>query len=719
MERFSKRILLLVLGSILSLAGKTCGQVPDVFAPENQAKAVQKQTSSLEKFSSLPNLKLVGGSGAKSVPFENRIDLAFSVSPLKVERGQIVTVTVLGKLRPGFHTYPMTKRAAGDAQTDSMLSRFVYLSIPGMQPLQPIREEPKPEFRLEEGVGTLLVYNKEFTWSQDLLVLPNSESGPRKLEIGLKMTVCDKDCVLGQPRFEKLIDVVSKPALVLDEEIQKRLAAKEPPLEIIPVPDVPEAPVTPTAPVTLMALIPLSMGYAFLMLCTPCVFPMVPITVSIFLKQSAKEHHNALLTAAVYAVTIILMLTVSVLILGGLVVWLANNVWMNLGLGVLMVYFALSLFGMYEIELPRGLARFTNANEERGGYAGIIFMALTFTITSFTCTGPFLGPLLAGAKEAQLTLVYSATFASPFFFLALFPSLSRKLPKSGGWLNAVKVVMGFVEIALALKFLANSDLAFNPGRPALFNYETVLCAYIALSLACGLYLLGIFRLPHDSPVESLSVPRMLLASIFMGFAVYIAPALWRVTPQGIIGDGLVAFLPLDTKIQSGELHWYRDYQAAWEVAVKEHKLIFIDFTGQNCVNCRYNEKKVFPLSAVQQELKQYVLVQLYTDYVPDPGFTRSQAEGSAAKNMELQLETYQDIANPFYAIIRPDKSAGPFAEAEGKRKLVGARTSWTRKGQISESGVPDFVTFLSAPLRSATVASGGNNTEPPLRVVKK
>lgn len=360
-------------------------------------------------------------------------------------------------------------------------------------------------------------------------------------------------------------------------EIKNRLNEVQPPPTVVPLPAVAKANeenVAPPPPApgrkTLLGMILLSMGAALAMLCTPCVFPMIPITVSICLNKSQKEHHSALLTAGVYSLTIIVMLTLSVLLLGGLVVSLANNGWVNLLLGVVMVYFALSLFGMYEIELPRGLARFTNAREEQGGFAGVMFMALTFTITSFTCTGPFLGPFLAAAKEVEMTfkeqfisaLVYSITFAAPFFVLAIFPGMTRKLPKSGGWLNAVKVVMGFIEVALAFKFLSNFDLAFNPGRPMFFNYDTVLCGWIGLSIACGLYLLGVFRLPHDSPVEHLSVPRMLLAGMFLSFAIYLTPALWRVTPQGIVGAGLVAFLPLDTRVQPGENEWTRDYDAA-------------------------------------------------------------------------------------------------------------------------------------------------------------
>src|SRR5262249_509181 len=218
-------------------------------------------------------------------------------------------------------------------------------------------------------------------------------------------------------------------------------------------------------------------GGAFLMLLTPCVFPMIPITVNFFLKQSEKEHHRPLAVASVYSGTIIVLLTLVMLVLGTVVIKLANDPWFNLALGGVLIYVALSLFGMYEIELPAGLARFTSAREGQGGFAGAVFMAMTFTITSFTCTGPFLGALLApvaGLQPPKLhlvlaALVYSATFAAPFFLLALFPAMLRKLPKSGGWLNAIKVTMGFLEIGAALKFLSNTDMAWSPGDPRLFN----------------------------------------------------------------------------------------------------------------------------------------------------------------------------------------------------------------------------------------------------------
>lgn len=672
----------------------------------------------------------VGAKKEKATPIDDRIELSVDVTPAKTRRGEIVKLTVHGVLTPGYHTDPMTKRADSADQPASALPRFVFKEIPGLKPLPPIEETGETDFDVVKNVGTKLVYRKDFTWSQDLLVLPESQPGPRTIEIGIHMQVCDnRTCVPAEPTFQKTIEVSNEPPVPLTPGIEKRLKEVQPPPTVVPLPaaalaNEEKAAPPPPASVrkTLLGMILLSMGAALAMLCTPCVFPMIPITVSICLNKSQKEHHNALLTAGVYSLTIIVMLTASVLLLGGLVVSLANNVWLNLVLGFVMIYFALSLFGMYEIELPRGLARFTNAHEDQGGLAGVMFMALTFTITSFTCTGPFLGPLLAAAKETEMTFkeqlitafTYSATFAAPFFVLALFPGLTRKLPKSGGWLNAVKVVMGFIEVGLAFKFLSNSDLAFNPGRPVLFNYDTVLCGWIGLSIACGLYLLGLFRLPHDSPVEHLSVPRMLLAGMFLSFAIYLTPALWRITPQGVIGSGVVAFLPLDTRVQPGESEWTRDYDAAYKEALASGKLIFIDFTGQNCSNCRYNEKNVFPLPEIQKELKKYVRVQLYTDSVPDPSLSAREAANLGERNSELRANTFNDSSNPLYAIIQPRKQSGPFVDQGGTLQLAGADRNWVRKGLISEGQIPDFVEFLKKPLQN--VARGVAAARPDAQV---
>jgi thiol:disulfide interchange protein DsbD len=632
------------------------------------------------------------------------------------QRGEIFTLVITGALKPGYHTYPMTERSADPAQQESGLSQLIYKDKTGLQPLWPIQESPPSEWvSYPKGLGVFLEHKHDFIWSQDILVLPDAKPGSHKLSFAIKLQVCDeKSCRNGEHTFEVPFTIADTPAVALSADLQKRQQTPQPPILVRPVPNnlkVEEiarspgaAPPPAKADTSLLGLLFTTMGAAIAMLFTPCVFPMIPITVSFFLKQSEKKHHNAILTATVYSVTIIVVLALAVLILGKLIVDLANSPWMNLALGAVLVFFALRLFGMYELELPHFLSSFTASRESKGGYMGAIFMALTFTITSFTCTGPFLGPLLVATKEMQLSLdrlilaafVYSATFAAPFFLLALFPTLLKTLPKSGGWLNSVKVVMGVLELAMAFKFLGNMDASLHPGAPVLFTYETVFASWIALSVACGLYLLGVFRLPHDTPVDSIGVPRFLLATLFLGLALYMTPALWHKTPQGVLGQFLVSFAPLDSEPAgladqtsgSQKLAWYLDYDQARAEALKENKLLFIDFTGVNCQNCRANELGVFPQPAVKEELKKFVRVQLYTDIVPRPGMSKADAESEAKRNSTWQAATFVDGSTPLYVIFKPDGGA---LEKDGK--LHGVELGRTA-GFIDD--VPAFLNMLKS-----------------------
>ncbi len=446
-----------------------------------------------------------------------------------------------------------------------------------MTPLWPTREST-PNFVINALNDIDLEHDKDFTWSQDILVQPSASPGSHTFDILATLQVCDKSACYGPapyPPLEATIDVLPGPAVELSADLKKRLEVAQPAVMVLTPPADMVAQAkrakgneTPAPGLVtnksggngtstsvdkndLLGLLGAAFGGAFFMLLTPCVFPMIPITVNFFLKQADKKHHNPLVMASVYSGTIILLLTIVMLALGRLVIEWANNPWFNLALGGVLIVFALSLFGMFELELPSFLARFTSSREGQGGLVGTVFMALTFTITSFTCTGPFLGVMLAPIAGIQppiiylvlAALVYSTTFAAPFFVLALFPSILKKLPKSGGWLNVVKVVMGFLEIGAALKFLANTDLFFNPGNPRIFNFDTVLCAWIALSFACGLYLIGVFRLPHDDPTPCIGVPRMMFATIFFGLTVYLAPALFGMRLTGIVGENVIAFLP--------------------------------------------------------------------------------------------------------------------------------------------------------------------------------
>jgi len=709
-----------VLGLLLCVQALAWAAPPDdPFAPANSVDAAKPAKAEDDPFA--PGNKAAAAPPATGAPTAvgkapktaELIDLKLTTGASQVRRGDILKLTIAGATKPGYYTYTVTQRTA--QQTNTGLNRITFELPAGFQALAPLVETPDPEVYdpKVKDAPVILRYTKPFTWEQDILVGSEAKPGPHTLTVKLALQACDKrECVRGTHVFEVPVRVTEEAPTALLAAVKQRLALKQE-IKVVPLagktgtgePAAPGVAGTPQTPQGLWGVLVASMGSAVLMLLTPCVFPMIPITVSFFVKQSEKEHHRPLLTAGVYSLTIIIVLALAVLLLGSVIIKLANSPWMNLGLGAVLMFFALSLFGMYEIELPESLARFTSAREGQGGLVGAVFMALTFTITSFTCTGPFLGPLLASVSLLDVSvttlilaaLAYSATFAAPFFLLALFPTLLKALPKSGGWLNSIKVVMGFLELAAALKFLGNTDAALNPGNPWFFTYDTVLCAWIALSTACALYLLGVFRLPHDSPVESVGVMRMVLATIFLGMALYMAPALWRVTPLGKVGEWVVAFLPLDTRPRGAfagggggahELAWHMDYEKAWQEAVRDDKLIFFDFTGVNCTNCRDNENRVFPRPEVRKELEKFVRVQLYNDTVPRPGLSPSEAEKEGQRNYDWQDKTFGDVTTPLYIVFKPAKDQ-PF---EGG-KLKGVTLART-KGTIFDGQVGEFVAML-------------------------
>jgi thiol:disulfide interchange protein DsbD len=687
----------------------------DPFANNNAAAATPKRSEA----------------PAPGVPDKTLERLSFeaSVEPETVRPGQTVRLTIHGTPKPGFHTYPITQYADDPLQSPSGLSQLVFAASKDLRALPATLKESEPEFVVDKAGGVLLEYPGPFSWSMDVLVMPDTPPGDHRLDVAVKFAVCnDVNCINGVRNLSVPVRVAGEP-VALTAALEKRLNEPAPAPRMVAVPAAlrgagpvqdkapaannTTASVAATVEVGLLQKLALAAVAGFVMLLTPCVFPMIPITVSFFLKQGEKEHHNPLALAVVYSGTIIVVLTAAVLVLGSSIVRWANDPWLNLGMGVIMFVFALSLFGMFELELPHFLTRFTSAREGQGGYVGAFFMALTFTINSFTCTGPFLGPLLSGVKGLRLgfweiaasAVTYSAAFAAPFFVLALFPRLLKTLPRSGGWLNVTKVVMGFVEVALGLKFLSITDAAFFPGNPRFFNYETVLCTWIALAVGCGLYLLGLFRLPHDDPpAEGISVPRLLLATFFLGVAVYMTPLLQRRAPLGAVGEFLVAILPQDSALgaaggngspaaaaarpEAGELDYSSDFEAAWAQAKREHKLLFIDFTGVNCANCRLNEKRVFPRPDVRAEISKFVRVKLYTDLIPDPRLTTNESQQQAERNYRWQGATFGDTSLPLYAVLDPASADKPVTEAG---KLGG-----TIKGQASGTitDVPEFVAVL-------------------------
>jgi thiol:disulfide interchange protein len=318
---------------------------------------------------------------------------------------------------------------------------------------------------------------------------------------------------------------------------------------------------------------------------------MIPVTVSFFLKQGERAHHSPVTMAAVYCVTIVAVLTAGGIALVHVLQVISQHWITNVFLTAVFIFFALSLLGMYEIQLPSGLANLTGSREGKGGLVGIVFMALTFSIISFACVGPIYGAFitLEAASQSSVTgwlqrflgpLAFAVAFASPFFVLALFPSLIRSLPKSGSWMNSVKVVMGFLELAAAFKFVRAAELNFL-AKSEYFTYDLVLGIYIALCVACGLYLLNVYRLPHDHEApESIGVLRLVFGLVFLSFALYLLPGMFRddrgksQKPRGIAYEWVSAFLLPDNPSD-----WRTDLRTALAAAEREKKPLFIDFTG--------------------------------------------------------------------------------------------------------------------------------------------
>ena len=403
-------------------------------------------------------------------------------------------------------------------------------------------------------------------------------------------------------------------------------------------------------------LLALSMG--FLSLLTPCVFPMIPITVSFFIKRGESKKGTPLSNALIYAggivATFSLLGFILALTLGASGAnQLAANPWVNLFIASLFIYFALSLFGMYEIDIPDKLKQLSLRQESRDGIIGTIFMAVTFTLTSFTCTVQFVGLLLVAASQGQWfwpmigMIVFSSAFASPFFLLALFPQYLASLPKSGGWLNSTKVVMGFLEMAAAFKFISNTDLVWGWG---FFSHNIVLAIWAVLMVLCGVYLLGKIRFPHDSPVEFLSTGRLGISMIFLVFGLYLSSGLYGQRLNGLIYSYLPPKMNEDVSGGSASkfsyhegLTWYKDLNQAFEASTVSGKPIFVDFTGYTCTNCRWMEVNVFIKPEVKERFEKMTLVQLYTDGGPNH-----------RENQIYEIERFGTAALPYYVILSPN-----------------------------------------------------------------
>ncbi|MBM3443728.1 MAG: DUF255 domain-containing protein [Bacteroidetes bacterium] len=411
-------------------------------------------------------------------------------------------------------------------------------------------------------------------------------------------------------------------------------------------------------------------------LLTPCVFPMVPLTVSYFTKHNDNKKRGRQL-AILYGLFIFLIyvsFSIPFHLAGNVdpTIYneIATNVYLNVAFFLIFLFFAISFFGYYEITLPGALANSTNARQG-SGILGVFFMALTLAIVSFSCTGPILGTLLVGtATEGAWPLTaglagFGVALGLPFGLFALFPQWLNSLPKSGSWLNTVKVVLGFIELALALKFLSNADLV---SHWSLIKREVFFGAWILIFLGLTAYLMGWIRFPHDNPNESVSKPRKVLAAAVLLFTVYIAPG---VTNTRMANISLVSGFPppLCYSIYAHPVNCeepLKDFDAAVEKAKKENKPILIDFTGWACVNCRKMEENVWTQPNVQALMAKYILVSLYVDdkqLLPvDQQFSYTTQSGARVSVKSVgdkwslfQTENFNATSQPWYVAMTADQ----------------------------------------------------------------
>lgn len=429
----------------------------------------------------------------------------------------------------------------------------------------------------------------------------------------------------------------------------------------------------------------------FVALLTPCVFPMIPMTVSFFIKQSqskVKGIRNAIIYGLSIIVIYVLLGTIITAIFGADALnALATNVWFNVIFFILLVVFAISFLGAFEIVLPNSWANKADKQADRGGLVGIFFMALALAIVSFSCTGPIVGTILveAASKGGVAPVIgmlgFSSAIALPFALFAAFPGWLNSLPKSGGWLNTVKVVLGFLELALAFKFLSQADLVLQLH---FLEREVFLAIWIAIFGALSLYLLGKIQLPHDSPLKHISVGRLLLGLLTLSFTVYMIPGLWGAplnlisafpppldyseSPYGVgnakggVSSASHAELPEGAHLLAPhDILAFNDYDQGLAYAKKVGKPVMLDFTGWACVNCRKMEQNVWVKPEVLLQLKNdVVLISLYVDEQID--FPEGEAPDSklrpgkklrnkGQKWSEMQTIKYKTNTQPYYVLM--------------------------------------------------------------------
>jgi thiol:disulfide interchange protein DsbD len=584
-----------------------------------------------------------------AVAAEDPVQWTLTLDSKSAAPGSHVLGQLSGTIDPHWHVYSMTTPPGGPNPTTASIADNP--AIAGFKIYQ-----AKPERKLDPSFGIdTETFADKYVLVVDVELAKNAAPGPADLTAKVRYQSCN-DTICLPPKRKTAIA-----ALTIDPAAKAEAIAIPAGYTLVPVPGAQSAP-PPRVPQVSPAL---ALGFGFVLtafaagiaaIFTPCVFPMIPFTVSYFVNRQTGSRTHGILQALTFCVGIVVFFTgigalLKVLVGSAGVVQLGNSPWVNGFIGALFIVFGLSLLGAFELTLPSGLLTKMNQASEGGGYLGSLLMGLTFTLTSFACIGPFMGSLLAGSVQGGglQPVVGMASFATglaaPFFLLALFPSFLQKMPKSGGWLLRVKVVLGFVVLAISIKYLSSADQILQTG---LISREVFLASWIVLFALPGLYLLGFLRLEGIQPEDHLGVGRVLVAALFLIFSISLLPGLF-----GASLGNVEAFIPVQAKTtallggaESGAPVWMKNqYKEALAKARAENKLVFINFTGYACTNCHWMKANMFPRPEVTPLLKDFVLVDLYTDGT----------DAESEQNQQLEEKRFGTVAIPFYAIVDPDE----------------------------------------------------------------
>lgn len=604
-----------------------------------------------------------------------RVKFKALASELEVKAGEEFQVTLEMQFDEYWYTYSLKEQISSEGIGPTRTEIYLDTTNKMMQIGDPKGKAPKSKF--DKGFEMDIKYYKEkVVFKLNAKAVKDINFANDREWVGVYLQLCDTARCLPPEEFRVYIND-SKTAAVSDaaeSDGTGNITESEQVIE-----DAKDEGV--------FSFLWLAMSMGALALLTPCVFPMIPITVSFFTKRAEKSKGKGIRDSLVYTIGIISTFTLLGMILAAIlgptgIQDFATNGWVNIVIALVFIIFALNLFGAFEIQMPTGLMNKLNAKSQGSGITSVLLMGLTFSLTSFTCTVPFVGSTLISTASGEWfypiigMLGFSAVFAAPFFLLALFPSIMQSLPKAGGWMNNVKVVMGFLEIAAAIKFISNADLVWSWG---MMPKELFLSIWIGCSVLITLYVIGLYRLPHDSPVNGVNSVRIVFAIFFATITFYLISGLFG-KPLGELDSFLpppdyredMAVSTVGTSagpdgisgVHSAHENWIKDYNEAVKIAKRENKHIFIDFTGKTCTNCRWMEVNMFTKPAVSLLMNNMIKVKLYTDRKTE----------SDAMNKKMQMEQYNSIALPLYVILTPDE------------KLVGTK-EFTRDEK-------DFISFL-------------------------